>query len=155
MMIRPVVDQIAWTVAVLLSGVAAGMFLMDFFGYYPVLPQLSDRAAVELHQASVALHRGIFRLTVRCSAVACIITIIFFSDGTSRWLLIGSLTCVIALVVYTNYGLIPLNQEILTWAPDALPTDWKVRFSQMIFRERLRSFLPALAFVLELLAWRR
>jgi uncharacterized membrane protein len=112
---KAVIDQIAWTVALLLSGVAAGMFLMDFFGYYPLLPRLSDHAAIQLHQESVALHRAIFRLAIRSSGVACIILIIFFSDGRSRWLLIGSLVCLIALIVYTNYALIPLNREIATW----------------------------------------
>jgi RNA polymerase sigma factor (sigma-70 family) len=37
---KPVVNPIAWTVALLLAGVAAGMFLMDCFGYYPLLPRL-------------------------------------------------------------------------------------------------------------------
>jgi uncharacterized membrane protein len=155
MMNKAVFDQIAWTVALLLSGVAAGMFLMDFFGYYPLLPRLSDHAAIQLHQESVALHRAIFRLAIRSSGVACIILIIFFSDGRSRWLLIGSLVCLIALVVYTNYALIPLNREIGTWTADAPPAEWKMRFSEMILRERLRSFLPALAFVLEIAASRR
>lgn len=49
----------------------------------------------------------------------------------------------------------PLNRAIGTWTPDALPADWETRFSQMIFRERLRSFLPALAFILELVASKR
>lgn len=155
MMDKPVVDKIAWTVALLLSGVAAGMFLMDFFGYYPLLQRLSGRAAVELHQATVPLHRGILQRSVASAGLACVIVLIFFSDGASRWLLIGSLICLIALVAYTNSALVPLNREIMAWNPDALPADWKPRFSQMIFRERLRSFLPALAFVLELLASRR
>jgi len=135
---KPVIDQIAWTVALLLSGVAAGMFLMDFFGYYPLLRRLSDHAAIELHQESLALHRAIFRLAIRSSGVACIILIIFFSDGWSRWLLIGSLLCLVALIVYTNYALIPLNREIITWTGDTPPADWKMRFSEMILRERVR-----------------
>jgi uncharacterized membrane protein len=152
---QPAIHQIAWTAALLLSGLAAGMFLMDFLGYYPLLPRLSDQAAIQLHQETVPLHRGIFRLAIRSSGVACIILIIFYSDGTSRWLLIGSLVCLIALVVYTNYALIPLNREIVTWTADAPPAGWKMRFSEMIVRERLRSFLPALAFVLELAASQR
>jgi uncharacterized membrane protein len=155
MMNDSVVDQSAWTVALLLSGVAAGMFLMDFFGYYPLLSRLSDHAAIELHQQSVTLHRGIFRLAIRSSGIACVVLIIFFSDRTSRWLLIGSLACLIVLIVYTNYALIPLNRAIAAWTPDAPPADWKARLLQMIFRERLRSFLPALAFLLEVLAFRR
>jgi uncharacterized membrane protein len=130
---KPAIHQIAWTAALLLSGLAA----------------------IHLHQETVALHRSIFRLAIRSSGVACIILIIFYSDGTSRWLLIGSLVCLIALVVYTNYALIPLNREIGTWTADAPPAGWKMRFSEMIVRERLRSFLPALAFVLELAASQR
>jgi uncharacterized membrane protein len=155
MMNRPVIDQMAWTVTLLLSGAAAGMFLMDFFGYYPLLARLSDQSAIQLHQEAVSLHRAIFRLATTCSGVACVIMIIFFSAGTSRWLLIASLACLIALIVYTNYALIPLNREIATWIPDAPPVDWKRRFSEMIFRERLRSFMPALAFVLEIAASRQ
>lgn len=152
---RPIVDQVAWTVALLLSGVAAGMFLMDCFGYYPLLPQLADHAAIQLHQEAVALHRDLFRLATLSSGVACLVMIIFFSEGTPRGLLIASLACLIALVVFTNYALIPLNQEIGTWTPDAPPAGWKTLFSEMIFREQLRSALPLLAFVLELTASRR
>jgi uncharacterized membrane protein len=149
---KRVADQIAWTVALLLSGVAAGMFLMDCFGYYPLLPRLADHAAIQLHQESLPLHRGLFQMAILSSGVACLVMIVFFSERTSRGLLIASLTCLIALVVYTNYALIPLNQEIGTWTPDAPPAGWKTLFSEMIFREQLRSALPVIAFVLELTA---
>jgi len=152
---RPLGNQIAWTVALLLSGVAAGMFLMDCLGYYPLLPRLADHVAIELHQESVALHRGLFRLATLSSGVAYLVMIIFFSEGTSRGLLMASLACLIALVVYTNYALIPLNQEIGTWAPDAPPVGWKMLFSEMIVREQLRTALPTMAFVLALTASRQ
>jgi hypothetical protein len=152
---NPVVTEIAWTVALLLSGMAAGMFVMDCFGYYPLLPRLADHAAIQLHQESVALHRRLFQLAVQSSGAACLVLIIFFSEGISRRLLTASLACLIALIVYTNYALIPLNREIGTWAPASPPADWKVLFSKMIFREQIRSFLPASAFVLELIASQR
>ena len=31
-------DQLAWTLSLLISGLAAGMFLVDFVSYYPGLP---------------------------------------------------------------------------------------------------------------------
>src|SRR5690349_18114927 len=114
----PVIDEIAWTVAVFLSGVAAGMFLMNCFGYYALLPRLADHAAIQLHQQSVPLQRGLLRLVTLSSGVACLVTIIFFSEGASRRLQIASLACLITLVLYTNYAVIPLNQEIGTWIPD-------------------------------------
>ncbi len=152
---KPVVDQIAWTVALLLSGIAAGMFLMDCFGYHPVLQRLADHAAIQLHQESVALHRGLFRLAIQSSGAACLVMMIFFSDRTSRGLLIASLACLIALIVYTNYALILLNREIATWTPNSPPAGWRTLFSQMIFREQLRSFLPTVAFVPALAASQR
>jgi uncharacterized membrane protein len=151
---KRVLDQIAWTVALLLSGVAAGMFLMDCFGYYPLLPRLADHAAIQLHQESVSLRRGLFQLAIQSSGLACLVMIVFFSEKTSRRLLIASLACLIALVAYTNYALIPLNREIGMWTPDAPPAGWETLFSEMIFREQLRSALPALAFLLELTASR-
>jgi uncharacterized membrane protein len=152
---RPIVDEIAWTVGLLLSGVAAGMFLMDCFGYYPLLPRLADHAAIQLHQESLPLHRGLFRLATLGSGLAYLVMIIFFSEGTSRGLLMASLACLIALVVYTNYALIPLNQEIGTWAAAAPPPGWKTLFSEMIFREQFRTALPTVAFVLALMALQR
>jgi hypothetical protein len=149
---RPALEQTGWAVTLMFSGVAAGMFVMDFFGYYPLLLRLSDRAAIELHQQAVGLHRGIFQLATASAGVACIIVIRFFSRGTSRGLLIASLACLIALIVYTNFALVPLNREIATWIPAAPPAYWKARFSDMIFRERLRTFLPVVAFVLALAA---
>ena len=103
---KPVVNRIAWTVALLVSGVAAGMFLMDCFGYYPLLPRLADHAAIQLHQESVALHRRLFRMATLSSGAAFLAVIIFFSHGTSRRLLAGSLASLIALIAYTNYGLV-------------------------------------------------
>jgi uncharacterized membrane protein len=149
---KSIVDQIAWTVALLLSGVAAGMFLMDFFGYYPLLQRLPAHAAIQLHQEAVPLHRGIFQLAILGSGAACVILISFFSVGMSRWLLIASLVCLVVLIVYTNLALIPLNREIGTWVPGAPPVEWKERFADVIFLEQLRGFLPALAFALDLLA---
>lgn len=153
---KPIAGQLAWTAALLLAGVAAGMFLMDFFGYYPLLPRPPDQVAIQLHQEALPLHRALFQAAVVGSVVTCIILVIFFSEGTARRLLIASLACWAVLVVYTNLALIPLNREIGTWVPGAPPTDWKRRFTDMIFRERLRSFLPTLAYTLELVAsWRR
>ena len=148
------VGQIAWTIALLLSGVTAGMFLMDCFGYYPLLSRLEDHAAIGLHQESLTLRRGLFRLAISSSGVTCLAMIVFFSRSASRGLLIGSLACLIALVVYTNYASVPLNQEIAMWTADAPPAGWKKTFSDMIFREQLRSALPGLAFVLAVMASR-
>ena len=149
---KAIVGQLAWTVSLALAGVAAGMFLMAFFGYYPLLPRLSDPAAIQLHQAALPLHRGLFQVAIVSSGVTCIILILFFSAGTARGLLTASLVCLVVLVLYTNLALIPLNREIGAWVPGALPSDWKIRFTDMIFREQLRGFLPTLAFALELLA---
>ena len=148
-------DRIAWIVALALSGVAAGMFLMDVFAYYPLLRRLSEQDAIRLHNASVGPRRAIFRSIVRSSGIACIVLIVFFSNGAARSLLIGSLACLILLVIYTNVALIPLNREIAGWKPTAPPGDWRMRFSEMIARERFRGLLPAVAFVMELVASRR
>lgn len=153
---KPIVGQLAWTIALLLAGVAAGMFMMDFFGYYPLLPRLSDQAAIQLHQEIIPLHRGIFQAAIMSSGVTCIILMLFFSAGTSRGLLVASLACLVVLVLCTNLALVALNREIGAWVPGAPPSDWKIRFTDMIFREQRRGFLPMLAFALELLAlWRR
>jgi uncharacterized membrane protein len=155
MMNKPVVSEITWMLAIMLSGVTAGMFLMDCFGFYPLLASLPDQTALQLHKQFVPMLRSLFQLAIGSTGIACIILILFFSAQTSRWMLIGSLACLITLVVYTNLALIPLNREIMAWMPDALPTVWKIRFSDMVFRERLRTFLPVVAFGLELLAMRR
>jgi uncharacterized membrane protein len=150
-----VMDQVAWTVALLLSGVLAGMFLMDGLGYYPLLPRLADSTAIQLHQEAVALHRSLFQIATVSSGMACLAVIILFGEGASRGLLIGSLACLVANIVYTNYALIPLNREIATWMPTSPPADWKTLFSKLIFREQLRTAVPVLAFILELAAWTR
>jgi hypothetical protein len=145
-------DQVAWTMALLLSGVAAGMFLMDFFGYYPVLRRLPDPAALELHQQSLPGRRLIFRVATGSSGLAGIVLLIFFSEGIARRLLVVHLLCLVALILYTNWALVPLNREIATWSPAAPPLGWKHSFSKMIDREQFRGFLPALAFALEFIA---
>jgi hypothetical protein len=40
------------------------MFLMDFFGYYPLLPRLSDQAAIHLHQDPVNSSDEIMRAAI-------------------------------------------------------------------------------------------
>jgi hypothetical protein len=148
-------ERIAWTVALLLSGVAAGAFVMDFFGYYPLLLRLPGDEAIRLHQAALDLHRSVFQVAIASAGSSCLILILFFGTSATRGLLVGSLACLVILVVYTGYALIPLNQQIAAWEINALPKDWKMQFADMIFRERLRSFLPSLAFFLALLASRR
>jgi len=125
---------------------------MDFFGYYPALPRLSNEAMIEVHQQSLPLRRLIFRACIGASGLTTVVVLTFFSTSTSRRLLGASLLCLVALVVFTNVALVPLNREIATWAPASPPTGWKLPFAQMIARERLRSFLPAIAFALQLVA---
>jgi uncharacterized membrane protein len=145
-------DQSAWTFALFISGVTAGMFLMDFFGYYPALSRLPDQAMIEVHQQSLPLRRLIFRVGIGSSAVATLVLLISFSDSRSRRLLLANVFCLVAVILFTNLALVPLNEKISTWATTSPPAGWKLPFSQMIARERLRSFLPAVAFVLQLLA---
>jgi hypothetical protein len=87
------------------------------------------------------------------SALSSLLLYVFFSEGVSRRLLVAQVLCFVALVIYTNAVLIPLNREIATWQPALPPHDWENVFSKMTFRERLRSFLPTVAFVLELIAF--
>ncbi len=150
---RSLLDQLAWTIALLFSGLAAGMFLMDFITYYPVLPRLPDQAAIELHQQSLDGRRIIFRLAIGGTVITGIALLLFFSDGAPRRLLVACLICLAALIFYTNWAIIPLNREIATWRPASPPLDWKHSFAGMIVLERFRCFLPALAFVLELIAF--
>lgn len=150
---KPSFDSVAWIAALLFSGVAAGMFLLDFFGYYSVLPRLNPHTAIEVHQASLPIRRTIFQVVTVSSALSSLLLYVFFSEGVSRRLLVAQVLCFVALVIYTNAVLIPLNREIATWQPALPPHDWENVFSKMTFRERLRSFLPTVAFVLELIAF--
>lgn len=150
---RPFLDSLAWTIALLLSGVAAGMFLMDFFGYLPVLPRLAPQHAVEFYQQSLPFRRTIFRIVTGSSGLAGVALFLFFSKGSSRRLVAAHLLCLVALVVYTNGVLVPLNQEIATWQAASPPPGWDVAFSKLVNFERLRSFLPAAAFTLQLIAF--
>src|SRR5882724_2962199 len=54
------------------------------------------------------------------------ILIIFYSTHTTRRWLLGSLTCLAMLVIYTNLAIAPLNQQIEGWETNALLTDCKI-----------------------------
>jgi hypothetical protein len=150
-------DSIAWMAALLFSGLAAGMFLMDLLGYYAVLPRLEGRAVIELHQLTLPGRRLLLQAAIGGSAAMSLGLILFFSSGLSRHLLVAQLLCLAGLILYTNLAVIPLNQAIASWAPAAPPPGWPRLFAQMIARERLRGLVPMLAFVLQLAAhagWR-
>jgi uncharacterized membrane protein len=146
-------EQSAWFFALLISGLAAGMFLMDFFCYYPILPRLPDPAAIELHQRSVPLRRTIFRVAVGLSGIATIGLLASSTGVASRRLLLANLLCLAVLVVYTNWALVPLNREIAAWLPESPPAGWRPLFSRMMLVERLRCWLPTAAFALQVAAF--
>lgn len=152
-MSKRIFDLAAWAIALLCAGVAAGMFLLDFFVTCPVLARLDAQTAIETYQASLPIRRTVFQVATVSAVLSASLLCVYFSAGASRRLLVASVLCFVALVIYTNASLIPLTREIAAWRPASPPAGWEDIFLKMIVRENLRGFFPAVAFVLELIAF--
>ena len=138
--------KIAVTVfAVVLIGLLAGLMLgtgMQNFTYR----HLGATGWVEQHQAQDALFRRVmptfFNVTLLLLAAAAVV-----SRGAARWWFAAAAVLALGCIVVTVGVEVPMNRQITSWDPAAVPLGWQQIRSRWLVFHAVRTAGGTLAFV--------
>ncbi|WP_432994137.1 anthrone oxygenase family protein [Dactylosporangium sp. CA-233914] len=111
-------------IGLILAGILAGEEFIVRYGVQPALRTLDDRAHI---QARVALVRTLRIVVpaVMLPTVAAAVAVLAVADGPGgawRW---AGFAALVAFLLCSFLGTVPINMKVIDWSADAPPADWR------------------------------
>ncbi|WP_433043324.1 anthrone oxygenase family protein [Dactylosporangium sp. CS-033363] len=132
-------------IGVILAGLLAGEEFIVRYGVQPALRALDERAHIG---ARVALVRRL-RIVVPAlmlPTVAVAVAVLIRADGAGagwRW---AGLAALVAFLLFSFLGTVPINMKVVGWDADAPPADWRAVVDRWQRIDVLRSGAAIVAF---------
>lgn len=133
-------------IGLFLAGILAGVEFVVRYGVRGPLTALDDRAHIQFRQALIRTLRilvpAIFLSTFAFAMAVAIV------DGAAsgvalRWIAVGAL---IAWILLTVFGTVPINQAALGWNADAPPSNWTALVDRWERLNTVRTWAAVAAF---------
>jgi hypothetical protein len=150
---RQTISTLVLILGLLLVGIVAGMAFSEVFIVYPTIKSLGASDAILFYQSWFPFLGGVTRMFVLSSVIVCLLAIIFFSSGRTRWLLIASLVCYAVMLGFVFTLGAPTGQSILQLDPSSPPQEWKEIIGRASTVSALRTTCAGLAFLLQITAF--
>ncbi len=140
------------SLALVSTGILAGIFFGDWMGASPVRPTLSASCFVQFQQG---LHRR-FKVLMPIVIFTSILT-----NAVAAWLTWGpnsrtafcfglSALAVLAILVMTRIVNIPINEVLMTWTVENPPGDWWQTWRPWERTHTVRTLLAVLTFIVQI-----
>jgi uncharacterized membrane protein len=146
---------IAPVVALICTGLAAGIFLGHRAGVSQAMPSLSPSSFVQLQQI---IHKTFARmmpvLTVGSMLGSALWAVLLRADWrrVDFWLVAGAsltMSCIFAMTLAVN---VPINKRLMKWSAAAPPSDLSTVWAPWEQVHSIRTALAIIAFVAEVVA---
>jgi uncharacterized membrane protein len=114
------------TIGLVLAGLLAGEEFIVRYGVQPALSTLPDRAHVLARQALVRRLRIVVPVLMVPTVLVAVATLVVGGSGAGvgfRWAVVIAL---VAFLLFSFLGTVPINIKVNDWRVDDLPMDWKV-----------------------------
>ncbi len=132
----------------LFAGLLAGEEVVIRYGVRDALRGLDPPPQIRLRQALIRRLRvlvpAIFFLALGSAAVAFLLS---GAAAEKSWRLAG-LFALLAFIIITLAGTVPINRAALAWSPDAPPDDWRRQIARWERLDTARTWAAVSAFVL-------
>lgn len=134
-----------------LVGLLAGEELIVRYGVHPALSGLDDHAHLLVRQALVRRLRVVVPIVMLpAAALAGLVLVIVPGPGLApRW---ATVIAMVAFLLLSFLGTVPINMQVAGWRADAPPPDWKAVVRRWARLDVLRSTAATAAFLFAVLA---
>lgn len=134
-----------------LLGVLAGEELIVRYGVHPALSGLDDRAHVLVRQALVRRLRVVVPVVMLPAAALAVTTLVVVTGPglAFRW---ATVLAMVAFLLLSFLGTVPINIRVNDWRADAPPADWEAVVRRWARIDVLRSTAATAAFLFAVLA---
>ncbi len=140
-------------VALLCTGLAAGVFLGHRAGVSVAMPQLSPSSFVQVQQIIHKIFARMMPALIIGSILASLLWAVLLQERTAElWLASAaslSMACILAMTLAVN---VPINKKLMTWNIAAPPSDWRTIWEPWERVHSIRTVLAIAAFAAEALA---
>jgi uncharacterized membrane protein len=133
-------------VGVIFAGILAGEEFIVRYGVQPALDNLDDRSHLAARIALVRTLRivvPVLMLATAALAVAVLVTGRGQDAAGWRW---GGLAALVAFILLSFLGTVPINMKVIDWQPDQPPAHWQAVVRRWQRLDTLRSTAAILAF---------
>jgi hypothetical protein len=134
--------------SLLFAGTLAGEEFIVRYGVQPALSTLDDHSHLRARKALVSRLRWVVPALMLPTVVLALVTVV--SHGTVLgWLGVATL---VAFLLFSFLGTVPINIKVNDWDVENPPTDWKALVARWELIDVFRSAAAILAFVFLLAA---
>jgi len=149
------VAVIARIVALVCTGLAAGIFLGHRAGVSLAMPQLSPSSFVQLQQTIHKTFARMMPVLVIGAVLGSALWAVFLRGQWQTgefWLVSGAslaMVCTLAMTLAVN---VPINKQLMTWNASSPPSEWSTVWAPWERIHSIRTVLAIAAFTAEVVA---
>jgi uncharacterized membrane protein len=140
------------TIGLLLAGILAGEEFVVRYGVQPAISAMEDRPHLQARQALVRRLRVLVPIIMVPTVLVGIAVLIFAGTGDGiayRW---AGVIALIAFVLFSFLGTVPINIQVDSWQVDDPPPNWKATVQRWKRIDVFRSSAAIIAFACFLIA---
>jgi uncharacterized membrane protein len=133
-------------IGLILAGVLAGEEFIVRYGIQPALGRLDQRAHVAARVELVRTLRIVVPSLMLPTAVVAIAVVVTGGGQNGvgwRW---AGLAALVAFMLFSFLGTVPINMKVVDWQPDQPPSDWRAVVRRWQRLDTLRSTAAVVAF---------
>ena len=136
------------TIAVLFAGVLAGEEFIVRYGVQPALTSLDDLPHLQARQALVRRLRIVVPALMVPTVLLSIAALSLDATGPGCWFRVAGLAALVAFVLFSFLGTVPINIKVNDWDAEHPPADWKRVVARWQLIDVFRSSAALLGFAL-------
>jgi uncharacterized membrane protein len=134
-------------IGLVLAGLLAGEELVVRYGVQPALNALEDRPHIQARVALVRSLKVVVPILMVPTVLVGIAVLVFSGTGAGlacRW---AGVLALVAFVLFSFLGTVPINMRVNDWQADAPPADWKATVLRWERIDLFRSSAAIVAFL--------
>jgi uncharacterized membrane protein len=140
------------TLGLLFAGVLAGEEFIVRYGVQPALTSLDDLPHLRARQALVRRLRVVVPALMVPTVLLAVVTVIVGGTGAGFGFRVAGLAALVAFVLFSFLGTVPINIAVNDWDAEHPPADWKRVVARWQLIDVFRSSAALLGFALLLVA---
>ena len=138
--------------SLLFAGVLAGEEFIVRYGVQPALSRLEDSAHIQARHALIRRMRIVVPVLMIPTVILGILVLIFGGLGAGFAFRIAGVAALVAFVLFSFLGTVPINIQVFEWDLASPPADWKAVIRRWERVDVFRSSAALLAFAMLLVA---
>ncbi len=112
-------------IGLFLAGILAGEEFIVRYGVHPALSSMEDRPHLQARLALVRRMRVVVPAIMVPTVLVAIAVLIVGGTGAGFGLRIAGVVALVAFVLFSFLGTVPINIQVIDWDIDNPPADWK------------------------------